>query len=145
MNDKSIRYINTPDQSKTDFKKSLDWTIEQKFSQVSIFGLSGKSDDHFLGNIYTFNEFSHLINLQAFTDTSIITPCIGKNNFDSFTNQKVSLFCLENPSLISSKNLEYELDSFELHPSDNATRNVSKGNTFTIESSSKVLVFQIVN
>lgn len=145
MNDKSICYINTPDQSKTDFKKSLEWTIKQKFSQVNIFGLSGKSDDHFLGNIYTFNEFSHLINLQAFTDTSIITPCIGKNNFDSFKNQKVSLFSLENSSFITSKNLEYELDSFELHPSDNATRNVSKGDTFTIESSSKVLVFQIIN
>ena len=56
LNDKSIRYINTPDQSKTDFKKSLEWTIEQKFSQVSIFGLSGKSDDHFLG------IFTHLTN-----------------------------------------------------------------------------------
>lgn len=145
LNDSSIRYINTPDQSKTDFKKSLEWIIEQKFSQVSIFGLSGKSDDHFLGNIYTFNEFSHLINLQAFTDTSIITPCIGKNDFESFKNQKVSLFSLENPSFITSKNLEYELDRFELYPSDNAIRNISKGNTFTIESSSKVLVFQIIN
>ena len=46
---------------------------------------------------------------------------------------------------VTSKNLKYELDSFELHPSDNAIRNVSKGDTFTIESSSKVLVFQIIN
>lgn len=145
LNNKSVNYVNTPDQSKTDFKKSLEWIIEQKFPKVNIFGLSGKSDDHFLGNIYTFNEFSHLISLQAFTDTSIITPCIGKNDFDSFKNQKVSLFVLDNSSIITSKNLEYKLENFELYPSDNATRNVSKGDTFSIESSSKVLVFQITN
>lgn len=145
LNNKSVNYVNTPDQSKTDFKKSLEWIIEQKFPKVNIFGLSGKSDDHFLGNIYTFNEFSHLISLQAFTDTSIITPCIGKNDFDSFKNQKVSLFVLDNSSMITSKNLEYKLENFELYPSDNATRNVSKGDTFSIESSSKVLVFQITN
>ena len=40
LNDKSVCYINTPDQSKTDFKKSLEWTIKQKFSQVSIFAVS---------------------------------------------------------------------------------------------------------
>jgi thiamine pyrophosphokinase len=145
LNNKSVNYVNTPDQSKTDFKKSLEWIIKQKFPKVNIFGLSGKSDDHFLGNIYTFNEFSHLISLQAFTDTSIITPCIGKNDFDSFKNQKVSLFVLDNSSIITSKNLEYKLENFELYPSDNATRNVSKGDTFSIESSSKVLVFQITN
>ena len=145
LNDKSICYINTPDQSKTDFKKSLEWTIKQKFSQVNIFGLSGKSDDHFLGNIYTFNEFSHLINLQAFTDTSIITPCIGKNNFDSFKNQKVSLFVLKNSSIVTSINLEFVLENFELFPTNDAIRNISTGDTFCIESSSKILVFQSVN
>lgn len=145
LNNKSVKYINTPDQSKTDFKKSLEWVVKQEFSKVNIFGLSGKSDDHFLGNIYTFNEFSQIINLQAFTNTSIITPCIGQNDFDSFKNQKVSLFTLDNSSIVTSKNLEYELKNFELHPSDNAIRNVSKGDTFSIESSSKLLVFQIIN
>ena len=57
----------------------------------------------------------------------------------------MSLFTLDNSSIVTSKNLEYELKNFELHPSDNAIRNVSKGDTFTIESSSKVLVFQIIN
>ena len=48
---KSAKYINTPDQSKTDFKKSLEWIVKQKLTEVNIFGLSGKSDDHFLGNL----------------------------------------------------------------------------------------------
>ena len=59
---------------------------------------------------------------------------------DSTFNNMVS-----DSSIITSKNLEYKLENFELYPSDNATRNVSKGDTFSIESSSKVLVFQITN
>ena len=147
-NNESAIYINTPDQSKTDFKKSLEWLIEQKFEnmKVHIFGLAGKSDDHFLGNIYTFNEFSNVFRLlKAFTDTSIITPCYGYKEFESFKNQKVSLFVLENSSIITSKNLKYKLENSELFPSDNAIRNVSKGDTFSIQSSSKVIVFQVTN
>jgi len=142
---KSAKYINTPDQSKTDFKKSLEWIVKQKLTEVNIFGLSGKSDDHFLGNLYTCNEFSHLLKLKAFTDTSIITPCIGKNKFNSFKNQKVSLFVLENSSIVTSINLEFVLKNFELFPTNDAIRNISMGDTFCIESSSKILVFQSVN
>jgi len=142
---KSAKYINTPDQSKTDFKKSLEWIVKQKLTEVNIFGLSGKSDDHFLGNLYTCNEFSHLLKLKAFTDRSIITPCIGKNKFNSFKNQKVSLFVLENSSIVTSINLEFVLKNFELFPTNDAIRNISMGDTFCIESSSKILVFQSVN
>jgi thiamine pyrophosphokinase len=143
--DESTKYINKPDQSKTDFRKSLEWLVAQKFSKVNIFGISGKNDDHFLGNIYTFNEFSHLIKLQAFTDSSVITPLFEKREFKSHKDQKVSLFVLNDSAIINSTNLEYRLDNFELFPSDSAIRNISKGSTFTLQSTSKLLVFQSIN
>ena len=137
--------INTPDQSKTDLEKALDWCIDNSYLNLSIFGMSGKSEDHFLGNFFTINEFVENINFVIYTDYSTITPCVGKNEFDSFFGQTVSLITLQNNSIVSSENLEYALDSYELVPSSRAIRNKSLGKSFTIECSEPLMVFQSKN
>lgn len=136
--------IETIDQSKTDFQKSLDWCVENNIKSLSIFAISGKSEDHFLGSLYILNEYSNLINWRAYSDFSIISPSIGEKSFNSFRGQKVSLFTLNDQSIVSSKNLEYELDKYKLLPSAKAARNISKANNFILKSSSKLIVFQSV-
>ena len=49
---------------------------------------------------------------------------------------------MKGDTLVSSKNLEYPLDSYLLSPSDNAVRNISISDKFIIESSNNILVFQ---
>ena len=142
INDKKIQFIKTEDQSKTDFRKTLEWCIEKNILEISVYGLSGKSDDHFLGNYYTLNDFGAIINWTAFTDFSFISPCKGTKEFESFSGQKVSLFCMTGESIINSKNLEYPLKSYHLKPSDKAVRNISVSNKFTVESTNAILVFQ---
>lgn len=139
---KNVKLIETPDQNKTDFRKTLDWCIEKNILNISIFGISGKSDDHFLGNYYTLNDFGSTIQWRAFTDFSIISPCKGMKKFESFKGQKVSLFCMKGSSTISSKNLEYPLKSYQLKPSDEAVRNIAIADQFTIESTNTIFVFQ---
>ena len=136
--------IETIDQSKTDFQKALDWCVENNIKSLSIFAISGKSEDHFLGSLYILNEYSNLINWRAYSDFSIISPSIGEKSFNSFRGQKVSLFTLNDQSVVSSKNLEYELDKYKLLPSAKAARNISKANNFILKSSSKLIVFQSV-
>ena len=136
--------IETIDQSKTDFQKALDWCVENNIKSLSIFAISGKSEDHFLGSLYILNEYSNLINWRAYSDFSIISPSIGEKSFNSFRGQKVSLFTLNDQSIVSSKNLEYELDKYKLLPSAKAARNISKANNFILKSSSKLIVFQSV-
>ena len=136
--------IETIDQSKTDFQKALDWCVVNNIKSLSIFAISGKSEDHFLGSLYILNEYSNLINWRAYSDFSIISPSIGEKSFNSFRGQKVSLFTLNNQSIVSSKNLEYELDKYKLLPSAKAVRNISKANNFILKSSSKLIVFQSV-
>lgn len=136
--------IETIDQSKTDFQKALDWCVENNIKSLSIFAISGKSEDHFLGSLYILNEYSNLINWRAYSDFSIISPSIGEKSFNSFRGQKVSLFTLNDQSIVSSKNLEYELDKYKLLPSAKAVRNISKANNFILKSSSKLIVFQSV-
>ena len=142
INNKNIELVVTPDQNKTDFRKTLEWCIEKNILNISIFGISGESEDHFLGNYYTLSDFGEKISWKAFTDFSMISPCVGRKKFESFTGQKVSLFCMKGSSIVNSENLEYPLKSYHLKPSDDAVRNLSLEDNFIIESTNTILVFQ---
>lgn len=141
--DKVSVIIHTEDQNKTDFEKALDWCINNDYLSLSIFGFSGKSEDHFLGNFFTINDYYDSIEFKIYTDYSTITPCIGKTVFDSFKGETVSIVSFEMNNKVTSTNLEYPLDSYKLFPSTRAIRNQSLGCSFTIESSEKLMVFQI--
>lgn len=142
INNKNIELVKTPNQNKTDFRKTLEWCIEKNILNISIFGISGESEDHFLGNYYTLSDFGEKISWKAFTDFSVISPCVGNKKFESFKGQKVSLFCMKGSSTVNSENLEYPLQSYHLKPSDDAVRNLSLEDHFTIESTTTILVFQ---
>ena len=142
INNKNIELVKTPNQNKTDFRKTLEWCIEKNILDISIFGISGESEDHFLGNYYTLSDFGEKISWKAFTDFSVISPCMGNKKFESFKGQKVSLFCLKGSSTVNSENLEFPLQSYHLKPSDDAVRNLSLEDHFTIESTTTILVFQ---
>ena len=142
IENKDIELIEAPDQNKTDFRKTLEWCIEKNILNISIFGISGESEDHFLGNYYTLSDFGEKISWKAFTDFSVISPCVGNKKFESFKGQKVSLFCMRGSSTVNSENLEYPLQSYHLKPSDDAIRNLSLEDHFTIESTTTILVFQ---
>ena len=142
IKNKDIELVETPDQNKTDFRKTLEWCIKKNILNISIFGISGESEDHFLGNYYTLSDFGEKISWKAFTDFSVISPCVGIKKFESFTGQKVSLFCMKGSSTVNSENLEYPLQTYHLKPSDDAVRNLSLGDYFTIESTNTILVFQ---
>jgi thiamine pyrophosphokinase len=142
IKNKDIELVETPDQNKTDFRKTLEWCIEKNILNISIFGISGESEDHFLGNYYTLSDFGDKISWKAFTDFSVISPCVGNKKFESFKGQKVSLFCMKGSSTVNSKNLEYPLQSYHLKPSDDAVRNLSLEDHFTIEATTTILVFQ---
>ena len=142
INNKNIELVKTPNQNKTDFRKTLEWCIEKNILNISIFGISGESEDHFLGNYYTLSDFGEKISWKAFTDFSVISPCMGNKKFESFKGQKVSLFCMKGSSIVNSENLEYPLQSYHLKPSDDAVRNLSLEDHFTIESTTTILIFQ---
>ena len=141
--DKVSQIIHAEDQNKTDLEKTLDWCIDNNYLSLSIFGISGKSEDHFLGNFFAINEYCDTIDCAIYTDYSIITPCVGKTIFDSFKGEIVSVISFESNNKVTSTNLEFPLDSYKLSPSPRAIRNQSLGNNFTIESSEKLMVFQI--
>ena len=124
------------------FVKPWNGALKKNILDISIFGISGESEDHFLGNYYTLSDFGGKISWKAFTDFSVISPCVGNKKFESFKGQKVSLFCMKGSSTVNSENLEYPLKAYRLQPSDEAVRNISLKDHFTIESTNVILIFQ---
>jgi thiamine pyrophosphokinase len=49
----SVEVIKTPDQDYTDFDKALMILHERGYTNIDVYGGSGKEHDHFLGNIST--------------------------------------------------------------------------------------------
>ena len=49
---------------------------------------------------------------------------------------------MKGSSTVNSENLEYPLQTYYLKPSDDAVRNLSLEDHFTIESTNTILVFQ---
>ena len=96
-----------------------------------------------MGNFFAINEYCDTISCTIYTDYSTITPCIGKTVFNSFKGETVSIISFESNNKVNSTDLKYPLDSYKLSPSPRALRNQSLGNNFTIESSEKLMVFQI--
>lgn len=47
----SIQIIHTPDQNKTDFEKAILYLANKGINEFTIYGASGHSSDHFLGNL----------------------------------------------------------------------------------------------
>ena len=79
--DKVSNTVHVEDQNKTDLEKTLDWCIKNNYLSLSIFGISGKSEDHFLGNFFAINEYSDTINCTIYTKRqklhlSGIKPCL---------------------------------------------------------------------
>jgi thiamine pyrophosphokinase len=140
---KISKKIFTEDQNKTDLEKSLDWCIENNYKSLSVFGIAGKSEDHFLGNFFVMNDYYGKIDYKIITDFSIITPSSGQKTFKSYKGQIISLISFESDNVISSTNLKYPLRSYNLSSSVRAIRNESIESNFSVQSSKKLMVFQI--
>ena len=69
ISDKNIELVETPDQNKTDFRKTLEWCIEKNILDISIFGISNLKPGIVLKCEINSGE-SKSINLRCRIDTS---------------------------------------------------------------------------
>ncbi|MEL0456994.1 thiamine diphosphokinase [Flavobacteriaceae bacterium SZ-1-7] len=83
----NIETITTPNQDYTDFEKALKILKERDFSNIHVYGASGKEQDHFLGNLSTAIKWKPKLNLTFFDNygyyfladkTTRINHCKGK-------------------------------------------------------------------
>jgi thiamine pyrophosphokinase len=64
----TVEVIKTPNQEFTDFEKALQILKQRGYSEIDVYGGSGKEHDHFLGNISTALQWKLGLSISFFDD-----------------------------------------------------------------------------
>lgn len=143
---KDVLHINR-DQETNDLTKSVHYCVQQGITRIVIVGGTGKREDHTLGNISLLAEYvvmEQLSGIVMATNWGVFTPIHSDKEFKSYKGEAVSLFSID-PEPITSRNLAYPLDNRVLTNWWQGSLNVSTGDTFTVETKGRVIVFQAYN
>lgn len=107
------KIIHLPDQNKNDFEKILDYCLENNIHNLLITGIHGGELEHTLNNQSILNRYADKLNLCIYDHGRYGLPVSESIRFDCQIGEIISI--IPQPSVIlSSKNLQWELDNFEL-------------------------------
>ncbi|MFA5620009.1 MAG: thiamine diphosphokinase [Weeksellaceae bacterium] len=106
--------IQTPNQEFTDFEKSLQIILERGFSEVHIYGGSGKEQDHFLGNLSVCFKFKDEMKLIFYDDYGYYFFADYKTELNGYKGRMISLFPFPETLGITTKGLLYPLNDEDL-------------------------------
>ncbi|MFM9944957.1 MAG: thiamine diphosphokinase [Bacteroidia bacterium] len=109
-NQPDIEIIYTPDQTKTDLEKALDFLVKKGHKAVNIVWATGWRMDHTFNNICTLGKYADKINAVILDDFSkiFVLPKEFKKYYTK--GQVLSLFALGNINGITTKGLVYNLN-----------------------------------
>ncbi len=130
------------EQDTNDLTKSVKFCVDNKKTDITIVAATGKREDHSIGNISLLVDYMDIARVKMITDYGIFTPLNSKTEFQSFQGEKVSLFCMEQKP-VSVSGLEFPIDNRILTNWWQGTLNKSLGNSFTIDTEGKTIVFQV--
>lgn len=129
------------DQEINDLTKSVLFCIEQGITHIVIVGGTGKREDHTLGNISLLSEYIEMIDVIMATNWGVFTPIQSTKEFTSFVGEAVSLFSFDREP-ITVRGLKYPLENRVLTNWWQGSLNISLGDTFTVDTKGRVVVFQ---
>ena len=129
------------DQDTNDLTKAVNYCIQEGLKRIKIVAATGKREDHTLGNISLLLEYMSDVEVEMITDYGVFTPITSTTKFESKKGQQVSIFNIDN-SPITSHNLEFPLNSMVLDNLWKGTLNESLGESFTIETKGKTIVYR---
>ena len=135
-----ILYPNN-DQETNDLTKSVQFCVDKGMKDIIIVGGTGKREDHTLGNISLLAEYVYIANVVMATNWGIFTPIKSTTQFKSFIGEQVSIFSIDHTK-VSSQNLKYPLSNRILSNWWEGSLNESLDESFTIQTTSRIIVFQ---
>lgn len=130
------------DQYTNDLTKSVRFCLSRGKDNIIIVGGTGKREDHTLGNISLLAEYMLEANVLMVTNNGILTPINTNTVFNSFIGEQVSFFSIDFKP-ITTRNLAFPLYNEILTNWWQGTLNESLGNSFEIETTGRVIVFQV--
>ena len=139
--DRTGKWIETPDQNKTDLEKTFEWCIMNNIKKIVLLGSSGKREDHTIGNLFTLAKYHDEIQCEIITNHAKIICVSGENYIFADNNQNISIIATEPIERITLDGLQYNIKNESLLPSTRAISNKAISDKFYLESTGKVLVF----
>lgn len=136
----SILHLET-EQENNDLSKAVLFCLNKGITNISIVGGTGLREDHTIGNISLLAEYVLKANVKMITNWGVFTPIKSNNTFKSFAGEKVSIFDIDREPM-STTGLKYPIKDRVLTNWWQGTLNDSLGETFTIETKGRVIVFQ---
>ena len=138
--DNQIEVVELSDQNKTDLEKSLDYCKEHSFKKVLILGSSGLRDDHSMANILLASSYSDNLHIELITSFYRII-FVRENTLINAPNAPVSIISLSTDNKITTRGLKYNLNNEKLKSFSHGISNEVKGENFTVEAESTIVVF----
>ena len=139
--DRTGKWIEAPDQNKTDLEKTFEWCIMNNIKKIVLLGSSGKREDHTIGNLFTLAKYHDEIQCEIITNHAKIICVSGENYIFADNNQNISIIATEPIERITLDGLQYNMKNESLLPSTRAISNKAISDKFYLESTGKVLVF----
>lgn len=135
------RLIQVDEQEDNDLTKATRYCLSQGWQKIAYLGCTGKREDHTLGNISLLMRYHRKMGVEGimFTDYGFFTPTYGKQTFESFKGQQVSILnfgCTK----IESEGLKWQ--SYAFDEWWQGTLNEAVGNSFTLCADGYYMVFQ---
>ena len=128
------RLVKVSEQETNDLAKCFRFAREKGFSITHLLGASGKREDHLLGNLAQFAEFSKdFPDMLLVTDYGHFAAVTGKAEFTGLNiGTQISFFSFDPFSRVTAAGVKYPLEDRELHWWYEATLNTVSETTVTI-------------
>ena len=130
------RLVKISEQETNDLAKCFRFAREKGFRITHLLGASGKREDHLLGNLAQFAEFSKdFPDMLMVTDFGHFAAVSGYAEFtDLCIGSQISFFSFDPHSRVTATGVKYPLRDRELHWWYEATLNTVSDSTVTLTS-----------
>lgn len=106
---KQIQIIHTPDQNKTDFEKAILFLISKGIEEFVVYGASGRSSDHFLGNLSVAMQYYHQYKIIFYDNYCHFFFAQHHQLISNVKNHIISLMPLSKVTNLNITGFEYPL------------------------------------
>ncbi|WP_436415561.1 thiamine diphosphokinase [Petrimonas sp.] len=136
------RLFPNTEQETNDLTKAVQFCAENGRTDITIVGGTGMREDHTIGNISLLADYEAVANVKMLTNYGVFTPISSNTTFKSFAGEKVSLFAIGQKP-VTTTGLKYPIQNRILTNWWQGTLNESLGDSFTIETRGRIIVFQV--
>ena len=131
------RVIHDADQNTNDLEKAMAYCAKQGWRKPVIVGATGKREDHTLGNVFRALDYG----CEIVTDHGRFIPVCGKVSLRVAKGAAVSIFAPDPKTRMTSKGLEWPLDTVRFRNLYCATLNRATASRVTLTTTRPVSVF----